>query len=1102
MVMRLRERGRNLARVFVLIACSLLSLAAELQAQRRNVRFQHFSTDDGLSQATINCILQDRRGFLWVGTEDGLNRYDGYGFTSFKNDDLDSSSLSNNHVSALLEDSQGNLWIGTFGGLNRWNPARESFDHVDGGPAGSDSLKLDRITTLYQDRRGRIWIGTDGGGLARLDVLSSPFLRYTHDPPAAQGLSSNRIVAIEEDRHGMLWIGTRDQGLDRLDPETGSVRNFRHRPDDPLSLSDDWIATVFEDSRDELWIGTREGGVNRFDPETATAQRYQHDPLESTSVSANYVRVIFEDRKGILWVGTDSGLNEFDRDRASFIRYTSDSSDPRNLVDDDIRSLYQDRGGVLWVGAGSALHKWNTRSDVFSHYREEPNAKGGLSDNRVISIQEAKDGSVWVGTYGGGLNRLDPRSGRFTQYRHRPSDPRSLSDDRATCLLVTRNDTLWVGTFAAGLNRFDGKGGFVHFKHDPGDPSSLSTNGVMALFEDRDRTLWVGTYEGGLERFDGKTFLHLRHDPANPRSMSNDRVQALYQETDGTLWIGTDGGGLNRHQPGTNEFVAYRHSPGDATSLTSNSVYAIAEDGDGTLWVATDRGLNKWPRSLRKRGIGQFSRYKERNGLPNELIYGILVDDDGFLWMSTNNGLSRFDPRNESFANFGPAQGLQASEFNFGAYHKGASGRMYFGGVNGFNAFFPARVEERPHIPPVLTAFYKLNEKVVLERPIWEIDEVEIGYRDDVLSFEFAALDFSAPEQNRYAYKLEGFDDDWIELGTGRRATYTSLESGRYTLRVRGSNSEGVWNEDGVVLGLHVLPAPWETWWAYTLYVIAGLNLFIAYIRFQARKLEREAEYSRKLERTVQERTKELAEKNEALGDANEKLKQAVLTDSLTGLLNRRYLVNELFSDLAFVDRQLKSAEAPPSDRPTPKSNLLFTMIDLDGLKRINDVQGHLAGDGVIVQMCQLLKATCRASDKIIRWGGDEFLVIARNMDAYGAETLAEKLRRAVAEHNFDLVGGSEVRLSCSVGFAFYPFFPEKPGLVSGEQVLSIADRALYLGKASGRNAWVGIYSNGGATLPNLLERIQDELDALVREGVVEIRASFADPERMVWKHA
>ena len=826
----------------------LMSLAARpAAAHKKNVHFDHISIRDGLSQAVVNAILQDHHGFMWFGTQEGLNRYDGYDFEVFTHDPADPSSISHDSIRSLHEDKLGVLWIGTDGGgLNRFDTFSKTFTYFVHDPDNPQSVSGNRVRVIYEDRRGALWIGTEDGGLCRFERNTETFSRFQQDLERPESLSDNRITAVLEDREGDLWVGTDGGGLNRLDDTQASFAHYRHDPNDPRSLSDDRVRSLYEDREGHLWIGTYDGGLNRLDRKDQSFHHYRHHSSDPTSLSSDRVRTICQDSKGILWIGTDAGLNEWKPATESFERYRKRPTESRSLRDDRVVSIYQDRGGVLWVGTYAGLSKWNAVTEAFSLYQRDSNDDSQLSSNVVTAFHDDTDGSIWVGTYGGGLNRIDPKTGIFAHYRHDPEDKSSISDDRVMSLLVDRSGVLWVGTMTGGLNRFERDSGtFTAYQHDPRDPNSLSRNGVTSIFEDSRGILWVGTYRGGLNRMDRNTgeFERYVHDPSNSESLSSDRVLVVSEDRSGTLWIGTDGGGLNEFHPSNGRFIRYSHDPTDPVSLSSNHAWTIHEDEKGDLWIGTQGGLNQWSAEKRLTDQAVFKRYGKKEGLRSSVVYGILGDGSGNLWISTNRGLSRFSPDRETFKHYDTTHGLQSEEFNGGAYFRGSDGRMYFGGINGFNAFNPSDVLDNTHAPQVLlTSFLKFHDEVELDRPIWAFDEIALDYRDYVIAFEFAALDYTAPQKNRYRYKLEGFDPDWVATGTRRRASYTNLAPGDYTLRVQGSNNDGVWNENGVELHITAIPPPWRTWWAYWLYGLLALGALFVTAQTQRRKLKRVAE--------------------------------------------------------------------------------------------------------------------------------------------------------------------------------------------------------------------------------------------------------------------
>jgi diguanylate cyclase (GGDEF)-like protein len=1087
---------------YALIASAALAVALPVSGMEpRNLRFRHITPEDGLSQSTVHAIVQDREGLMWFGTQEGINRYDGYELKTFGPDSGDNGSKSFPIVRALHEDREGVLWVGTDGGLHRFDRATSRFLKYENDPTNPSSLSNNRIRVIFEDRDGAVWVGTEGGGLNRFDSGTRTFTRFNHNPSNPTSLKSDYIRSIAQDRDGSLWVGTEGGGLNRMDIVTGRFRHFVHDSENEGSLASDLVRVVYIDQEGTLWVGTGDAGLDRFDAATETFRHFRHDPRDPQSLAHDWVRAIRQDSRGTLWIGTDAGLCEYRAETANFNRYVHDATDPVSLVENRVTTIYEDRGAVLWVGTYSGVNSWNIGTGFFKHHKNDGTDANQVSGNLIQSFAESPDDrALWIAAYGNGLNRLDRKTGRFTHYRSQPNDPNSLADDRVMSLAVDREGSVWVGTIDSGLDRLDPRTGiFTHFKHDPANPSSLSRNAVTRIVEDRQGVLWVGTYKGGLNRMERRTgeFIRYQHDSSNPTSLSNDRVVSITEGEDGVLWIGTDGGGLNRFDPEKGTFSHYRHDPSDSESLSSDNVWVVHRDRLSRLWIGTQgAGLNRWEPSDRQAHVGRFKRYDKDDGLLSAVINGILEDESGNLWISTNGGISRFSPDTETFKNYDATDGLQSPEFNHGAFFKASDGEMFFGGSNGYNSFYPQLVRQNPHPPEVvLTAFLKFNQPVDLGAPA-DVREISLGHKDSVVAFEFAGLDYTAPEKNRYRYKLEGFDEDWIDAGRLRRATYTNLSPRSYTFRVKAANNDGVWNEEGLAVRVRMIPPPWRTWWAYGLYGLMVMGLLYAYAHRQAQKLEREAQYARNLQIEVEVRTQQLAQRNRELEAFNLKLEEASLTDSLTGFWNRRFLLQQIPKEIALVDRSYEPTD-PHGKEARP--SLLFLMFDLDGFKGLNDTYGHAAGDRVLIQVRQMLLEACRQSDTIIRWGGDEFLLVGRNADPQTAENLAERIRSVMEEKKFDVGLEQTVHLSCSIGFAFYPFDSARPSFLSWEQVIGVADRALYVAKESGRNTWTGILSTSRGNRPaDLFKRLNEDLETLVNEGIVELRDSGHRRPRLV----
>jgi ligand-binding sensor domain-containing protein/signal transduction histidine kinase len=813
----------SLIRRYPFILCCILTASLPLQARQEHIHFRRLS--QGLSQSTVNTILQDRRGFMWFGTQDGLNRFDGYSFTVFRHNPSDTNSIADNYIWTMVEDRGGELWIGTLNnGLSRYAPERGEFRTFVHAPGDTTSLSNNNVTALCQGPGGEMLIGTWGGGLQRYDSVNNRFIQVP--------IESKRVRCMVRDRRGSLWVGTWN-GLVVLDAGGKRLAHYIHDGKDPESLSGDRIIALFEDTAGAMWVGTYDSGLNRFDRASGTFQRFPHGTGETRSPGSDAIRCISGDRNGRVWIGTlDGGIDRLDPGSMAISHFRSDPFDPDGLSSNRVFSLCEDKSGAIWVGTGDAgICRYDPLAHDFAHFKRNPSEPGSLSNNVVRAILETSGGELWIGTFGGGLNRRLPGSRGFIRYSHDPGRPTSLSSDAVLALFEDSRGDLWIGTGDAGLDRFDKTtGGFRHYRHDRRDKSSLSNDAVMAIMEDRSGRVWLGTSGGGADIFDRSTgtFAHFHPGTGSP-AVGND-VWAIHEDRSGSLWMGTWGEGLERYDSGTGTLTRFMHDPAKPGTVSNNTVWSIYEDASGMLWFATwGGGLDRFDPAA-----GKFKAHTEADGLPNNVVYGILPDNHGNLWLSTNKGVSRFTPSSGTFRNYDALDGLQADEFNQGAYCRGRDGTLYFGGVNGVNAFQPDSLRDNPAPPPVvITGFQVFNRPVFANAAPGSSGTLSLSYRDNFFSFEFAALNYTAPEKNRYAYKLEGFDGDWVYSGTRRYVSYTHLSGGDYVFRVKGSNSDGIWNEDGISLPLHIDP-PFYLTWPFML-AVAALIALATYLSYRLR---------------------------------------------------------------------------------------------------------------------------------------------------------------------------------------------------------------------------------------------------------------------------
>jgi len=842
-------------------------LFCENYTQAQEAKFKHFTTDQGLSANTILCLFQDSKGFLWIGTYNGLNKYDGYKFTIYKNSIGNPNSISDNKIRAICEDGDDNLWIGTWGGgLNKFNRSLENFTVFKHNPDDPNSISTNNILSLCFEKSGNLWIGNEETGLDYFNPASGVFHHFKPDPINKNSLSGYKIYTIYIDNNNVLWIGTADSGLNMFDKKEN--RFIRIGDSDYEGISSDRITSIDEDQQGNLWIGTEDGGLIQYNTITKTFTNYKHDKNNHKSISDDDIWSVFVDSKHFIWAsGENEGLNLFDPVNKIFTHYGKDYSNPNSLSDNDIFAITEDRSGIMWFGTwAGGLNKFDRMQNKFTTYNTNPNDPNSLSSNLVYAIYKDKIGELWVGTVGGGVNRIDETNNKYIHYKYNPENKNSISSNNVYSICEDRDGYIWIGTSDAGINRFNRKNNkFKRYQHNPTDFSSLSTNEVSILFCDSYGDVWIGVGNLGLDRLkkDKDEFKHYRPDPTNPKSIKPNLVYSFYEDKARNLWIGTYGGGLMRYNRQTDDFSFFEHNPKSKNSFSSNLISTICEDEDGILWIGTDgAGLNKFDLEN-----NQIKQYLETDGLPNDIVYGILSDNSGNLWISTGNGISKFNLSEESFFNYDKSDGLQDNEFNNWAYFKSSNGDLYFGGPNGVNRFNPNELTKNSYIPPiVITDFQILHKPVaigydstwnrtILKKSISETKQLELNYDDNIISFEFAALDFRNPEKNQYAYFLEGFDKDWIHTNAQKRyVTYTNLDPGEYNFKLKASNNDGVWNEEGISLAINIHFPWWATWWAYIMYGIVTVLIFTGFTRFYLNRerlktqLELEHDHALKLE--------------------------------------------------------------------------------------------------------------------------------------------------------------------------------------------------------------------------------------------------------------
>ncbi|MET0322395.1 MAG: two-component regulator propeller domain-containing protein, partial [Duganella sp.] len=845
----------------------------------RTLRFEQLGVEHGLAQESVLAIAQDRQGFMWLGTQAGLTRFDGYRTVTYKSAVSDPDSLADNWVRVLHLDPSGRLWVGTDGGLDRYDAATRTFEHfVPQEPAQRGNGNR-HVRAIADDGLGGLWIAT-ADGLHHFDPASRRFTGWHHDPADAGSLANDQVNALARDAAGRLWVATAT-GLDMLAPGASGFKHYK--VDGGSDGRFNAVLALQVDSNQTLWVGTM-GGLEQWRLARNAGDEPQRRRLgDSEGLRPGMsITTLYEDVEKQLWVGTQAdGLLRWMPDDQRLVQYRHQFNDHHSLADNQVSALFRDRVGTFWVGTwNDGASRVDMGSGGFARIVRHMDESDALSDNKVRAIVADQGSKLWLGS-GAGLNLYDPLTGRSQVWRHDPARPNSLSDDQVTALWRSPggkgDGSLWIGG-RAGVNHLDvatGKLRALSFVR--GDPASDTIRNIVA---DRAGMLWIAS-RGGLHRLDPQTMdVHtFRHDPADVNSLADNVVRPILEDRRGRLWVGSFNG-LDLLDRKTGKFRHFRRDPGDPNSLSHDEVHSLHEDERGTLWVGTAAGLNRMDEA--PDGAIRFRRYLRKDGIADDAIASILPDDAGNLWLSTNSGLSRFNIATGMVRNYGDADGTIEGAYFDGSALRAADGTLYFGGFNGITAFAPRAVRENSVAPPVaITDFQVFNRSLragqgehadVLKTAIEHTGELALRQADSVFSLEFAALHYAAPQRNRFAYQLQGFDEDWVVTDASKRfATYTNLDPGVYVFRVKAANKDGVWNDNAATLKITILPPFWKTWWFRTVVGLMLLGAGFAAYQARMRRLRRQQQ---RLEELVGARTAEVQHKNRLLQQQKQELEQ------------------------------------------------------------------------------------------------------------------------------------------------------------------------------------------------------------------------------------
>jgi len=864
----IKSQLRNCFSAIVFLLYGLLPFV--IFAQSPKITFKQISIQQGLSNSWVEAICQDYRGFMWFGTRDGLNRYEGQQIRVYKNNEKDTNSISDNFIRYIYEDRQHNLWIGTSNGLNLFKAASNTFVRYKHNPSDNKTISNNTISCIYEDSKENLWVSTLGGGLNLFNRKENTFYHFRNQPQNKNSISDDIVNYIYEDAKGNIWVAT-EKGLNLYNINTKSFVAYTNHLDIDNSNSCNEIKNICGDKNGNLFLGTQNAGIIIFNPEKNTFSQLNHIQQNNASLSGNFVYSTLADHNGRIWVGTvNEGLNLYNSGDNTFSHFRHEASNAASLAQRTASAIFEDKQQNLWVGThrgGVCLYA--PGADKFRTYRQEADPSS-LSYSDVKTLCEDKKGNIWIGTDGGGLNLFNRKENTFKHYVYEPNNPNSLNSDAILDITEGSNGSLWISTWGGGLNLFNpGNSTFRHYKNIPGDKTSISSNFVQKTFEDSEGNLWIGTYYGGLNMFNVKTnsFTRITNDPAGVTSFSGNNVVAINEDKKKNIWIGTDDGGLNCYNLEAKRFTHYFNNEEKKPDCR-----VIFVDSKGRVWIG-QLGLY-----LLNTAHNRFELLTGGAGFPGEFIKGITEDEEGNLWVSSSTGLAKFNPNTLAIKKFNTADGLQGSEYESNAFLKARDGEMFFGGNTGLNVFYPKDIKTNGYIPPVyITGFQILNKNILpgtkdspLATDVAFAKSITLSHLQSFISFDFAALNYVTAENNQYAYQLEGIDKDWVYAGNETKASYTNLSPGTYTFHVKASNNDGIWNETGASVTITITPPFWLTWWFKTLCVIAIAGSIYAYYYSRMKNIRRQ---KIELERQVKERTTEVMLKAEELQEVNEELK-------------------------------------------------------------------------------------------------------------------------------------------------------------------------------------------------------------------------------------
>ncbi len=841
---------------FLTFTALIILLSITVYPQNGDLEFTHLTAQDGLSMNRVTKILQDKRDFIWIGTINGLNLFDGYSFKLFMPDPSDSNSISTYAITDICEDKEGNIWIATPKGLNKYDWTTGKFSRYKHIPDDSSSLSNNVVLAVFVDDDDNLWVGT-GDGLNLYNRNKNNFKVIKKVTELTNINSSQSVSAIGQDKDGNLWLGTWN-GISVMNKNEKILNQYFSQPANTKHFNYRAISVIYKDRSGNMWIGTNGEGLKKFNVKSGKFSSYLSRSQNRSNLSSNYITSIYQDNLNNVWIGTLNGLEKYNQKKDNFARYVNNPRVSSSLLSNQVLSITQDKSGMVWIGTADGISRFYQTANKFHYYLHDPDhPENSITSNDVISVFIDKNNNVWAGSLNG-LSEIVNQGKKIIHFKNIPGNPNSLSSNFVRTVLVDHEGKVWIGTNLNGLNEYNPETGkFKLYLNDIYDTSSISNNGITSICETRNGTLWFGTW-WGLNKYDRKTGLFQRYffKAGNPNGLQSNKILNIMEDSKGLIWVGTDGGGVSGINPNTNKFINFSSDSTNKYHISSNQVFMVFESKDGMIWFGTVHGLNRYNRKT-----GEIEIYSSADGLTGNLIDAIQEDNNGCLWIGTDKGLSKFDVKSNKIVNYTKRNGLKKLEFVQNVATKDKYGNLYFG-ADGILYFNPDSIEDDSLTSPVVFTGLKIYDKSVpisadgiLKKSISDMKSISIPPGNDMITLEYSLLDYYDTKRNTFRYKLDGFDKTWNNVGSRNSAIYTNLPPGQYTFYVKATNNNGIGNEQEAKLRIIIVPTFFQTvWFKISLVILILLILSLVYeIRIRSIK-----KYNNTLERKVDERTKDL----------------------------------------------------------------------------------------------------------------------------------------------------------------------------------------------------------------------------------------------------